>query len=131
MAWVHGPFPAGSFNDIKIFRHKLKQELPANERVECDNGYGGEYAKIDLPNECCGDGDLQEKIKTCVRSRHENLNRRFKTFGCLKQVFRHSPDKHCTVFCAVASIVQISLENGPPLFDLGYEYKTIDNKLFM
>ena len=131
MAWVHGPFPAGYFNDINFFRHKLKQELPAGERVECANEYGGEYSKIDLPNECYVDGDLQKKIKKCVQARHTNLNRQFKTFGCLKQVSRHSSDKHCTVFCAVASIMQISLENGHPLFDLGYESKTIDNKLFM
>ena len=27
LAWVHGPYPAGEFNDLKIFRDKLKGKL--------------------------------------------------------------------------------------------------------
>ena len=27
LVWVHGPFPAGSWPDIDIFRHKLKGKL--------------------------------------------------------------------------------------------------------
>ena len=128
IAWIHGPFPAGRWNDIKVFRYKLKHALPLGERVECDRGYRGEYYKIDLPYECIGNGRLQTRIKDLVRARHENLNRRFKQFGCLKQIFRHPIQKHVAVFSAIAAIVPISLENGHPLFDLGYEYKTIDDK---
>ena len=128
IAWIHGPFPAGRWNDIKIFRYKLKHTLPPGERVECDNEYKGEFAKIDLPLECLGKDGMQKRIKDLVRARHKNLNRRYKQFGCLKQCFRHPIQKHVVVFSAISAVVQISLENGHPLFDLAHEYKTIDDK---
>ena len=128
IVWTHGPFPAGLIPDISVLRSKLKYELAPGERVECDRGYCGEFCKIDLPDECCGHGTRQYKTKQIVRARHETVNRRLKQFGCLKQQFRHPISKHSTVCCAVIAIVQISLENGHPLFDIGYEYRTIDDK---
>ena len=125
---THGPFPAGLMPDVSIFCNKLKYELAHKERVECDRGYRGEFSKIDLPDECCGYGTHQYKLKQIVRARHETVNRRLKQFGCLKQQFRHPIHKYSSVFCAVVAIVQISLENGHPLFDLAHEYKTIDDK---
>jgi hypothetical protein len=37
---------------------------------------------------------------------------------CLKQVFRHSRDKHHLVFCAVLVIEQIKIQNGQPPFQV-------------
>ena len=108
--WIHGPFPAGHYSDIKIFRRALKYVLESTgERAEADDGYKGEPFSIDLPSEgCCGDR-IQKKIKAKVRSRHESVNRLFKNFGCLKQRFRHNLNKHKLCFDAVATIVQIGI----------------------
>ena len=128
IVWTHGPFLAGLMPDISVFRSKLKYQLAPGERVRCGRVYRGEFCKIELPDECCGYGTHQHRTKQIVRARHETMNRRLKQFGCLKQQFRHPISKHSTVFCAVVAIVQISLENGPPLFDIGYEYQTLDEK---
>ena len=116
--------------DISVFRSKLKYELAPGERVECDRGYRGEFSKIGLPGECCGHGTHRYKTKQIEHARHETLNRRLKQFGCLKQQFRHPISKHSTLFFAVVTIVQISLQNGHPLFDIMYEYQTIDKNSF-
>ena len=42
IVWINGPYPCGDYNDITIFRLALIHELGENERVECDDGYGGE-----------------------------------------------------------------------------------------
>ena len=42
ICWVNGPFPAGSYNDWKIFNEfGLKSNLEPGERVETDDGYLG------------------------------------------------------------------------------------------
>jgi hypothetical protein len=38
IVWIHGPFPAGSWNDLKIFQMKMKALLKPGERVEADGG---------------------------------------------------------------------------------------------
>ena len=43
MCWVSGPYKAGSWLDIKIFRDSLTSHLEKGERVEVDDGYIGEY----------------------------------------------------------------------------------------
>ena len=42
IVWLMGPFPAGDWNDITIFRFALKHMLEEHERVEADDGYRGE-----------------------------------------------------------------------------------------
>ena len=42
IVWINGPFPAGAWPDINIFRHGLKWMLKeAGERCEADKGYRG------------------------------------------------------------------------------------------
>ena len=42
IVWVNGPFPCGQYNDLTIFmEYGMKDNLEENERVECDDGYGG------------------------------------------------------------------------------------------
>ena len=55
-----------------------------------------------------------------ARSRQETVNRRFKCWGILTQVFRHDIPKHAEVMLAVATITQISIENGEKLFQVDY-----------
>ena len=42
IVWLNGPYLAGKWNDILIFRHCLIDCLDEGERVECDDGYIGE-----------------------------------------------------------------------------------------
>jgi hypothetical protein len=44
------------------------------------------------------------------------INRRFKTWGILSQVYRHDIRRHGEVFRAVAIITQLTIKNGSPLF---------------
>jgi hypothetical protein len=105
IVWIHGPFPPGDWPDLSIFRHALLHHLGDGERVEADAGYIGEFPR---------------HVKTPV---HETVNKRFKQWGCLKQVFRHVHDlayKHASVFRAVAVITQLAIEDGEPLYAVEY-----------
>lgn len=114
--WTNGPYPAGAMHDLTIFRQWLKWELDEGERVEADKGYRGEP--------CCKtpvDEHRPERAKMLakvIRNRHETMNKRFKHFGCMKQVFRHGIEKHAICFRAIAVIVQLSLELKEPLFEI-------------
>ena len=59
------------------------------------------------------DNEHQKRRKQIVRARHETINRRFKEWRVLKEVFRHALEKHGVVFMSVANIVQLSLEHQP------------------
>ena len=59
--------------------------------------------------------------KRTVLARHETVNRRFKQFGALKQVFRHNVGVHRVVFESVVVITQLGINNGEKLFQVDYE----------
>jgi hypothetical protein len=119
IVWVNGPFPCGQWPDIKIFRSKLINQLEQDEiMVEADNGYRGEPSKIRLKDDY---NDLTEKKqKDEIRSRHETVNRRFKQFGALGQVFRHDLSKHVDVFHAVVVLTQLGIDSGETLFGVDF-----------
>ena len=60
LVWINGPFPAGSYNDIKIFNQCLSHLLEPGERVEADEGYRGHFDKVKGPG-----NDLSRKIRQC------------------------------------------------------------------
>jgi hypothetical protein len=118
IVWVHGPFPCGKWPDITIFRHALKYFLGEGERAEADGGYVGECPGFVVAPDAFVGAD-RARMKKRIRSRQETVNKRFKQWGCLKQVFRHNDDMarhHSSCFRAVAVITQLSIENGEPLF---------------
>ena len=119
IVWINGPFPCGSWSDIKIFRNGLINELGHGERVEANSGYRGEPTKIKTP-EMFGTEE-EESRKILVRARHETANKRLKQFSCLKDVFRHNLQKHSSVFRAVAVITQLTIQHGSPLFSVEYQ----------
>ena len=107
IVFVNGPFKAGKYNDMKIFSGKLEGKLKLyNELTVADGGYAGDQALRghELPK------FLRGRHKD-FRARHETVNRRFKSFGCLQQKFRHDRDLHCVCFHSVACIVQVLLDN--------------------
>ena len=48
------------------------------------------------------------------------MNKRFKDWGILRQVYCHEIPSHCEVFCAVAVVTQLSISNDKDLFQCGY-----------
>ena len=120
LVWINGPYEAGRWPDIEIFRDALISELDPGERVETDDGYIGEH-----PERCkCPGGfaNLEETefMQQRVRNRQESINNRFKFWGCLRKVFRHEIALHASCFRAIAVICQLTINSGEKLFDCGY-----------
>ena len=119
LVWIEGPFPAGKYNDITIFKNGLAHFLDPYERVEADNGYRGYVDKVKCPKNAANPPE-NLAMQARVRSRHETLNGRLKNWGILQQVFRHDIALHGRVLRACAVITQLMLENGEPLFAVEY-----------
>jgi hypothetical protein len=88
------------------------------EKYVADGGYrdGREYG-----NTPSGLNSEYETMKSKVRSRHEQINRRFKQFQVLQQVFRGNPETHEEVFSAVANITQLGIEGTSPAPQVEYD----------
>ena len=118
IVWFHGPFAAGAFNDRVIARdHGLEWALEPGEMYVADGGYQDGQRRASTPT---GVWNMQEKMKSKVRARHEAVNSRFKFFHCLRDCYRHHINKHVIVARAVANIVQVEIEEEKPLFSLYY-----------
>lgn len=108
LCWVNGPFAAGSYPDLKIFREHLKNYLGTDEKVVADKGYRGESSCVTHSNSI-----LRSHLLKRVRARHETVNKRLKGFFVLQHRFRHNRNKHGLCFHAVANLVQIMLSENP------------------
>ena len=113
IVWVNGPFPCGSWPDLKIAREALVHYLDQDEKVIADGGYRGDSHFL-TPT---GINDDFSRVMAVIRARHETVNGRFKSFNVLACTFRHSLGKHSQCFMAVANLVQVSLLTEAPLFD--------------
>lgn len=123
IVWINGPYPAGKWPDITIYRHRLKNHLLENEVVEADKGYRGDSTTV-CPDDCLTFGEWQ--LKFHVRARHETVNKRMKDFKVLSDRFRHKVNRHDLsrhelCFTAVAIITQIHISTFEPLFSI-HEY---------
>lgn len=117
ICWTNGPFPCGIKNDWAIFQESLLHYLDENERVEADDGYSaGDPEFVRTPSGIHHPRDYQV-IRNRVMARQETINGRNKYWAALTKPFRHSIEKHQTVFRAVCVLVQLSINNGSPLFD--------------
>lgn len=121
IVWLNGPYECGMWNDLSIFRDSLISFLGEGERVEADDGYVGaepDYCKT--PGGACSKSEGVEacKQRKLFRARHESVNARLKNFEVLNQKYRHSLYSHGDVFRAVAVLVQLSIENGEPLWQV-------------
>jgi hypothetical protein len=111
IVWFNGPFPAGRWPDINIFRRNLKNMLLPGEMVEADRGY---------KDVACRHCDVvvsksDARAKSRAMRRHETVNSDLKTFGCLENRWRHDLTKHGLAFTACAFLIQMKykLEGGP------------------
>ncbi len=73
LVWIQGPYPAGKYNDIKIFNSVLCHYLEPGKRMEADEGYVGHADKIKCPDNTC---KPEENLAMQARERswHEILN---------------------------------------------------------
>ena len=120
IVWINGPYEAGIWPDIKIFRDALLSNLAPNERVEADDGYIGEHpTRIKCPR---GFANLEETeyMQQRVRNHQETINKRFKDFGAMRQIWRNEIPKHGDAFRAIAIILQLSINQGERLFECNY-----------
>ena len=120
ICWISGPYLPGVYNDLDIFRTSLLSQLDEFERVEADDGYIGEAPlRVKCPG-CVTIPEEKQNIMKRVRARQETINRRFKQWQILKQVFRHDLRVHQDVFAAIAVISQLAIQNGEALFSVDY-----------
>jgi len=119
IVWIYGPHNGGK-HDYRILKEKLKEKLGEEEMVEADAGYG--YHGVAYVSDNCVrsrddfQSEQEKREKSELRARHETCNRRFKTWGILKQAFRNNKKKHQFAFYAVAVMTQMSIDNGDVLF---------------
>jgi hypothetical protein len=116
IVWVSGPHKGGE-SDLQIFRKQggLQSNIPDNKKAIGDLGYRN-APKVSIPN--IYDSKPVNIFKRRARARHENLNSYLKNFEVLNQKFRHPVAKHKIAFEAVCVLVQYSLENGHPLYQV-------------
>jgi hypothetical protein len=116
--WINGPFPCGSWSDLRIARYALVDALDDGECYLADSGYRDGKQFSVTPS---GMHSFSDRQKSAVRSRHETLNKRYKDWGALRRLYRHSPVSHSKVMHAIANIVQVTILNGEPLFEVEYQ----------
>jgi hypothetical protein len=116
--WFSGPWEAGDWNDVKIFRKKGLGYLVRkhHKMVIADNGYRGYPKLCSTPNSY--DTEEVALFKSRARCRQEAYNGKLKNFECLSSVFRHSKEQLQACFEAVAVIVQFKMDGGEPLYDI-------------
>jgi hypothetical protein len=130
LVWINGPYEPGVWNDLQTFRNALLSELGNGERVEADDGYRGESPVFIKCPTSIGNHEACEQQAAYVRRRQETINRRFKQWGILKQVYRGDVSKHGQAFRVAAIMTQIAITNGEPLFQVGYKDPDFDNLYF-
>ena len=69
-------------------------------------------------------------MQSVVRHRHETINKRFKQFGVLKQIYRHDIRDHGNMFRCIAVVTNLSIQNGEPLFDVEYVDPYIEDNYY-
>ena len=58
--WVNGPYTAGYYNDLNMFRDSLDSFLGSGKRVETDDGYIGDASHhIKRPMSCINPAEIK------------------------------------------------------------------------
>ncbi len=104
-----------------IFWMGLKKELGRGEKVIADGICGAEDPlKVRAPGTFFSKPQNQAMEKR-VCARHEHCNRRMKQWAILRQEFQHDLTHHESVFCAIAVMTQLCIQNGEPLATVSYK----------
>ncbi len=112
ICWISGPHQAGLNNDLDIFCTSLATFLEPFERVEADDGYFGEAPlRVKFPASVTIEKE-RLKMMNSMQSRQETINKRFKLWGILQQVYRNNLIHRRDVFAAICVVTQLAIENG-------------------
>jgi hypothetical protein len=65
-----------------------------------------------------------------VRSRHETINKRFRQWALLKQIYKGKIENHGSFTRVVCIITQLSIINGESLFSVEYEDPCVNGWYF-
>ena len=65
-----------------------------------------------------------------VRNQQETVNKRFKDWGILRQLFWHKISDHGEYFCAIVLLTQLAINAGEKLFSTGYRDPPYTNNAF-
>jgi hypothetical protein len=117
ICWVNGPFPCGTWTDLKIARSLLVHKIGLDEMCLADGGYRDGYTNFETPT---GLNNYDQRMKKLARARHETINSRLKYFKVLSGTFHHELEKHGTCFMAVANITQLNIMHGMVPFQVEY-----------
>ena len=98
-------------------------ELLEGEKVKADDGYIGEAPQFVKCPKSNANLEGTERMQLIVRRQQETVNKRFKHFGCLNQVFCNNIERHGEYFRACCVISQLFRKNGEPLFPVEYNNK--------
>lgn len=111
IVWINGPFKAGRWPDINIFRRTLKGKLLPHEMVEADMGYMDPKCR----HSCIVVSRNDARAKAACMARHESVNGDLKNFGCLAHVWRHPLEKHVIAFeaCVVLTQIKYTMYGSP------------------
>ena len=119
------------WNYSQIIRNSFISHIEPGERVEANDDYVDESpAHIKCPTGFANDPQCLLKQQR-IQNRQETVNKRFKNWGILKQVFRGNiPDQGDAVHAA-GVITQISIMGGERKLSCGYRnppYKAEDKE---
>ena len=103
--WANGPFPCGSWPDLRIARNDIVYLIDEEEKILADGGYSDGNQFFEVPHK--GERSEDQRMKARARARHETVNRRFKMWNILKSIFRHDIGKHGKVMMAIVNITHM------------------------
>jgi DDE superfamily endonuclease len=106
VVWQNGPYPCGSWNDLRVARDSLYQFLLPGEKYIADAGYkdGGQFSIT--PS---GLRNRFERMADVARARHENFNARIKAFKVFSSTFRNTREKHTRT---TVNMLQLETKKG-------------------
>lgn len=113
IVWISASYK-GSVHDLTIAKDGLCKNMKPGEKALGDKGYVG-HKNFLAPFKSPKTPEQKQFNKSHykVRARIEMLNRRFKTWGCLKVAWRHSLEYHSLVFKLIGYIIQYDLKVRP------------------
>ena len=127
MVWINGPYPPGSWPDLRIFRHRMVDALDNGEWIVADEGYK-EGQQFVLNKKWARFPVWWKRMASRVLSKHENINSQFKKWRILCMPFRHLREMHEGVFKGIGNVVQIQLTLSRGWQEYGVVYA--DHALF-
>ena len=106
--WANGPYRCGTFADETIASLGLHHLLDHGERYIADGGYKSTWAIIPLDATTAA----ETHYMSICRTRHETINRYFKAFASIANIFTRHVSKHALFAHSIINVVQVGIMHG-------------------